>query len=447
MDSDGYLGFYLPTFLDNTIVAHTPTNVSIIAIILAIIFLLLFGIISASKTAFLSLTTTDLDKIREQHHPSDIKINALLNNSESLFATIQLIRNFINVTIIILCYYFFIDVFSFNSSIIVFLALIIISVFLLIFLGEIIPQTLANQKALTFCRFSAPIIYILTQIFHPFSSVLVRSHSFFKKQKDNHDLSLSQALELKTKKEATEENNILKVIIRFGGETVKEIMTSRLVMVDIDIHTPFKDVMKCIIDNAYSRIPIYSETRDNIKGILYIKDLLPHIDKGNNFRWQSLIRPAYFVPETKMIDDLLRDFQANRIHIAIVVDEFGGTSGLVTMEDIIEEIVGEIHDEYDEEERTYVTLTEHTWIFEGKTLLTDFHKITHIDEKEFEDIMGDADTLAGLLLEIKGEFPIRHEKISYHNYEFEVLEMNNRRIMKVKFTIRPTQFIKEEKEI
>ena len=190
-------------------------------------------------------------------------------------------------------------------------------------------------------------------------------------------------------------------------------------MVDLDIRTSFKEVMQCIIENAYSRIPIYSGSRDNIKGVLYIKDLLPHVNKGDNFRWQSLIRPAYFVPETKMIDDLLGDFQANKIHIAIVVDEFGGTSGLVTMEDIIEEIVGEIHDEYDDEERTYVVLNDHTWIFEAKTQLTDFYKIAKVDEDEFEKVVGDADTLAGMLLEIKGEFPALHEKVTYHNYEFE----------------------------
>ena len=192
--------------------------------------------------------------------------------------------------------------------------------------------------------------------------------------------------------------------------------------------------MQCIIENAYSRIPIYSENRDNIKGILYIKDLLPHLNKVD-FRWQSLIRPAYFVPETKMIDDLLRDFQANKIHIAIVVDEFGGTSGIVTMEDIIEEIVGEIHDEYDDEERTYAVLNDHTWVFEAKTQLTDFYKITKVDEEVFDEVAGDSDTLAGLLLELKGEFPALHEKVTYDHYEFEVLEMDNRRILKVKFTI------------
>ena len=204
-------------------------------------------------------------------------------------------------------------------------------------------------------------------------------------------------------------------------------------------------MLKCIVDNAYSRIPVYAESRDNIKGILYIKDLLPHLNKMDNFRWQTLIRPAYFVPETKMIDDLLRDFQANKIHIAIVVDEFGGTSGIVTMEDIIEEIVGDINDDYDDEERTYVKLNDRTYIFEAKTLLSDFYKIMKIDSNIFERVEGDADTLAGLLLEIKGEFPVLHEHLDYEYYHFEVLEMNTRRILKVKVIVDEPQVAEETK--
>ena len=211
--------------------------------------------------------------------------------------------------------------------------------------------------------------------------------------------------------------------------------TSRLDMVDLDIEASYSEVLKCIVENAYSRIPVYQENRDNVKGILYIKDLLPYLDRGDDFKWQNLIRPAYFVPETKKIDDLLRDFQINRIHIAIVVDEFGGTSGLVTMEDIIEEIVGEINDEYDEEERTYVKLADDTYVFEGKTLLSEFYKILKIDSDVFETVEGDADTLAGLLLELKGEFPSLHEVITYQYFRFEVLEMDARRILKVKVSI------------
>ena len=256
--------------------------------------------------------------------------------------------------------------------------------------------------------------------------------------KENYNISvdeLSQALELTDKNDISEEQNMLKGIIRFGDETAKEVMTPRMDMVDLDVKATYQEVLQCIIENAYSRIPVYSGSRDNIKGVLYIKDLLPHLNKGNNFRWQSLIRPPYFVPETKMIDDLLRDFQANKVHIAIVVDEFGGTSGLVTMEDIIEEIVGEIHDEYDDEERPYVKLDEQTYIFEGKTLLSDFYKVLKMDGVEFDSIAGEADTLAGLLLEIKGEFPKLHEKLIFKNYSFEVLEMDARRILKIKLVI------------
>lgn len=343
-----------------------------------------------------------------------------------------------------LCNFFFMNVFIFHSPVAEFLILTVILTFLLLLFGEIMPKIYSAQKTLAFCRFAAPGIYLLRKVFRPISAVLVRSTTFLNKHftRKNHNISvdeLSQALELTDKAELSEENNILEGIIRFGGETAKEVMTSRLDVVDLDIRTSFKDVMKCIVDNAYSRIPIYSGSRDNIKGVLYIKDLLPHVNKGDNFRWQSLIRPAYFVPETKMIDDLLRDFQANKIHIAIVVDEFGGTSGIVTMEDIIEEIVGEIHDEYDDEERTYAVLNDHTWVFEAKTQLSDFYKITKLDEDDFERVSGDADTLAGLLLEIKGEFPVLHEKVSYLNYEFEVLEMDNRRILKVKFIINQPQ--------
>lgn len=225
---------------------------------------------------------------------------------------------------------------------------------------------------------------------------------------------------------------MLEGIIRFGGEMAREIMTSRMDIVDLDINTPFPDVLKCIVENNYSRIPVYQGTQDNIKGVLYIKDLLPHLNKPAGFRWQSLIRPPYFVPETKMIDDLLRDFQTNKVHIAIVVDEFGGTSGLVTMEDIIEEIVGEINDEYDDEEKPYQRLNQNTYIFEAKTLLTDFTKITDLDDDYFEEVEGDADTLAGLLLEIKGEFPQLHERIDFKRLSFEIMEMDERRIVKVK---------------
>lgn len=216
-------------------------------------------------------------------------------------------------------------------------------------------------------------------------------------------------------------------------------MTSRQDIVDLDIRSSFTDVLKCIVENNYSRIPVYQDNVDHIRGILYIKDLLPHLNKSASFRWQSLIRPPYFVPETKKIDDLLREFQENKVHIAIVVDEFGGTSGLITLEDILEEIVGEINDEFDEEEKTYSKLNYNTYIFEGKTLLSDFCKILQIDDDEFSEVEGDADSLAGLLLELKGDFPSMHEKIDYKNYTFEVFGIEERRISRIKVIIHNTK--------
>ena len=400
------------------------------------------GFVSASEIAFFSLSPADLNEIDENEHSSDGRIRALLDDSERLLATILISNNFVNVTIIMLCNYFFASVIDFgNAKLLEFLLLTVVLTFLLLLFGEIMPKIYSAQNTLKFCRKAAPVIYTLRAFFRPISNLLVHSTFLINRLTRKHktpNLSvgeLSQALELTDKNEISEESNMLKGIIRFGEETAEEVMTSRLDIVDLEINTPFPEVIKCIVENAYSRIPVYEESRDNIKGILYIKDLLPYLDKGEDFKWQNLIRPAYFVPETKMIDDLLRDFQANKIHIAIVVDEFGGTSGIVTMEDIIEEIVGEINDEYDEEERNYVKISENVYIFEGKTLLSDFYKLAEINSDDFDDVAGDADTLAGLLLELKGEFPVLHEIINYNRYRFEILEMDARRIVKVKVTV------------
>jgi len=425
---------------------------AMIALILAILLLYASGFVSASEIAFFSLSPSDLSRIEENEHPSDSRIKALLDDSERLLATILISNNFVNVTIIMLCNFFFASVVDFgNAKLLEFLLITVVLTFLLLLFGEIMPKIYSAQNTLKFCRKAAPVISVLLSVFKPVSNLLVHSTFLINKltrKRKVPNLSvddLSQALELTDKNEISEESNMLKGIIRFGEETAEEVMTSRLDIVDLEINTPFPDVIKCIVENAYSRIPVYEESRDNIKGILYIKDLLPYLDKGADFKWQNLIRPAYFVPETKMIDDLLRDFQANKIHIAIVVDEFGGTSGIVTMEDIIEEIVGEINDEYDEEERTYVKISENVYIFEGKTLLSDFYKLAEIDPDDFESVAGDADTLAGLLLELKGEFPVLHEVINFNRYRFEILEMDARRIVKVKVTVgKKTEKEREE---
>ena len=418
-----------------------PTTGVIVAGVLACILLIFSGYASGSEIAFFSLSPNDLNELDEERNDCDRQIKELREESERTLATILITNNLVNVTIIMLANYFIAHVIDFGMAYwLEFVVITIFLTFLLLLFGEIMPKVYAGQHVLAFCRFSAPGIISLRRIFYPLSSVLLRSGMLAEKvvQKENHVLSvddLEQALELTDENELKEEKNMLEGIVRFGDETAKEVMTSRQDVVDLDFRTSFADVLKCVVENNYSRIPVYQGSIDNIRGILYIKDLLPHLSKPSNFRWQSLIRPPYFVPETKKIDDLLRDFQENKVHIAIVVDEFGGTSGIITLEDILEEIVGEINDEYDEEEKPYTRINANTYVFEGKTLLSDFFKILDLDDETFEEVQGDADSLAGLLLEIKGDFPELHERIDFQNFTFEVTELDGHRISKIKVII------------
>lgn len=364
----------------------------------------------------------------------------LRGDSERTLATILITNNFVNVTIIMLSNYVIGSLIVFKAEWLEFLCITVLLTFLLLLFGEIMPKVYSRQDPLAFCRRAVNGILFFRKVFWPLGTVLLKSGVIAERAvpKENRQLSvddLEQALKLTDKEEIKDEQSMLRGIIRFGDETAKEIMTSRQDIVDIDIHSSYQDVLKCIVENNYSRIPVYQDNDDNIRGVLYIKDLLPHLSKADGFRWQSLIRPPYFVPETKKIDDLLHEFQENKVHIAIVVDEYGGTSGLVTLEDILEEIVGEINDEYDDDENSYSKLNYNTYIFEGKTLLSDFCKIIQVDIDEFSEIEGDADTLAGLLLELKGDFLSIHERIEYKNYKFEVMGVEGRRISRVKVTL------------
>lgn len=435
------------------VVLQQPTTGVIIATILAAVLLLMSAFASGSEIAFFSLSPSDVAELEDGKFDADKKIQNLRDDSERTLATILIANNFVNVTIIMLLNYVIAGVISFGERALLlqFLFTTVILTFLLLLFGEIMPKVYARQDPLKFCRRCVGGIMFARKLFWPIENILLKSGMMAEKiiQKENHVLSvddLEQALELTDKNDIKDEQNMLKGIIRFGDETAKEVMTSRQNIVDLDIRSNYADVLKCIEDNNYSRIPVYQDNTDNIRGILYIKDLLPHLTKSSNFRWQSLIRPPYFVPETKKIDDLLREFQENKVHIAIVVDEFGGTSGIVTLEDILEEIVGEINDEYDEEEKFYSKLNYNTFIFEGKTLLTDLCRILNVDDEEFEEVEGDADTLAGLLLEIKGDFPSIHEKIDYKNYTFEVMNVEERRISKIKVTVHPVRNQDEEKK-
>lgn len=412
------------------------------AAVLAAVLLLLSGFASGSEIAFFSLSPADVSELEQSKGNGDRNIKTLRGDSERTLATILIANNFVNVTIIMLCNYVFASVVHFGPKAywLQFLCITVLLTFLLLLFGEIMPKVYSRQNPLGFCRKAVGGIMLVRRLFWPLETLLISSVAWMEKvvSKDSHVLSvddLEQALELTDKEEIKEEKSILQGIIRFGDETAKEVMTSRQDIVDIEIHSSFADVLDCIVENNYSRIPVYQDNEDNIRGVLYIKDLLPHLSKPATFRWQSLIRPGYFVPETKKIDDLLREFQENKVHIAIVVDEFGGTSGLVTMEDILEEIVGEINDEYDEDEKTYSKINYNTYLFEGKTLLSDLCKILNVDDEEFADVAGDADSLAGMLLEIKGDFPSLHERIDYRHYTFEIMGIEERRISRVKLVI------------
>ena len=419
----------------------SPSIGAILSGVLACVLLVVSGFASGSEIAFFSLSPSDLSDLDEERSEADKHIKMLRQDSERTLATILITNNLVNVTIIMLSNYFFLHLVDFGSAYwLHFLCITVLLTFLLLLFGEIMPKIYTSQHSLRFCRRAVNGILFCRKLFYPFATILLRSGVLAEKviQKENRVLSvndLEQALELTDKEDIKEEQRILEGIVRFGDETAKEIMTSRQDVVDLDFKASFAEVLRCIVANNYSRIPVYQDNSDNVRGILYIKDLLPHLTKGSNFRWQSLIRPPYFVPETKKIDDLLREFQENKVHIAIVVDEFGGTSGIVTLEDILEEIVGEINDEYDEDEKSYVRINANTFVFEGKTLLSDFYKILKLDDEIFVDVEGDADTLAGLLLEIKGDFPKLHEKICYKQFTFEILDMDERRISKVKVVL------------
>ena len=429
----------------NEVTLLTPSTGAIIAGLLACALLFVSGFASGSEIAFFSLSPADLSELDEEKNEEDKRIKQLREESERTLATILIANNLVNVTIIMLFGYFFDHAVDFgNAWWLEFVCMTVLLTFLLLLFGEIMPKVYAGQQPLRFCRGAVNGILLCRKLFYPFASIVMSSGRLADKVvlKESHALSvddLEQALELTDKEDIKDEQRILEGIVRFGDETAKEIMTSRQDVVDLDFKSTYQEVLQCIVENNYSRIPVYQDNSDNIRGILYIKDLLPHLSKGPAFRWQSLIRPPYFVPETKKIDDLLREFQENKVHIAIVVDEFGGTSGIVTLEDVLEEIVGEINDEYDEDEKNYQRINSNTYIFEGKTLLSDFYKILNLDDDTFEEVEGDADSLAGLLLEIKGEFPKLHEKLEYQNFTFEVMEMEERRISKIKIIVhQPT---------
>lgn len=430
--------------ISNLVVFHSITTGTVIAVLLTAFLLLMSAFASGSEIAFFSLSPQDLDELEPDKNSYDEKIQQLRNDSERTLATILITNNLVNVTIIMLCNYIFGSLVQFKVEWLEFVVITILLTFMLLLFGEIMPKIYSRQAPLKFCRKVVSGIIFLRKLFWPFATILIKSGMIAEKAvpRESRQLSvddLEQALELTDEEDIKDEQSMLQGIIRFGDETANDVMTPRQDIENIEIHSSFKEVLQFINENNYSRIPVYQGNEDNIRGVLYIKDLLPYISKSESFRWQSLIRPPYFVPETKRLDDLLREFQENKIHIAIVVDEFGGTSGLVTLEDILEEIVGEINDEYDEDIKPYTKLDDNTYLFEGKILLSDFCKVLQVSDDEFDAVAGEADSLAGLLLELKGDFLSLHEKLTYEQYSFEVMEVEGRRISRVKVAVHKTE--------
>jgi len=397
--------------------------------------------VSGSEVAFFSLTPTDLEDLSGSESKRENTLSKLIEQPKSLLASILIANNFINVGIVILSSFIAKTLFDFSGSpLLGFIFNVVVITFLILMFGEVIPKVYANSNAKSFALFMAQPIMAVRKTTSPLISVLVwvsnRFESASKKGKSLSVNDLEHALELTDEKATTDdEHKILQGIVKFGSTTVKQIMKPRTDVIALEEKSSYPEVMEVIVSHGFSRIPVYAENFDEIKGVLYIKDLLPYIDVEKEFDWNKLLREPFYVPEYKKIDDLLKEFQEKKIHLAIVVDEFGGTSGIITLEDVIEEIVGEINDEFDDEDLVYSKLDDNNYVFEGKTPLNDFYKVLDIPGEDFEDSKGDSDSLAGFILEISGQFPDKNDVLTFNQYTFTIEALEKRRIQRIKVSI------------
>jgi len=408
------------------------------------IFLLLIisGLVSGSEVAFFSLSQEQIDDCEASDKKIDKKIARLIGHPRKLLATILILNNLVNIFIVTISTYATWHVVGGEATGSAIAILTVSITVLIIFFGEILPKVFATQNNLGFARKTAGFIHFFHNILTPLSWLLLNTGRGLesKIQKRGYNLSvdeINQALEITSDDQVTEDQkDILKGVVNFGTLTVKQVMKARMDITAVDIETDFHELMNQINKTGYSRIPVYNETLDKIEGVLYTKDLLPHIEQADDFDWRGLLRPPFFVPESKKIDDLLKDFQEKRVHMALIVDEYGGTEGLITMEDVIEEIVGEINDEFDDEDDDMHTKIDHqTYIFEGRTSLTDFCKITGMNAQDFETIKGESESLGGLILEINEKLPHAGEKIGFDRYEFSIVAVDQKRIKRVRVFI------------
>lgn len=435
------LGDPLPVsfFLMADISFYPITFGVIFGFIILIILLALSNLVSGSEAAFFSLSPANLKYIEDNKSKANSLILELLEKPEQLLASILIANNFINVGIVILSAYLTNVVIDFRQApILGFVFQVVVITFILLLFGEIIPKVLATSKALPFSRFMAFPLFIIGKVFKPFTYLLVSSTAQMNRRfSSRRNISLDDlgnALDITSGQHPAEEK-ILRGIVNFGHTEVSEIMRPRLDVVAIELTKGFNKLKSIVIESGYSRIPVYENSFDEVRGVLYVKDMIPYIDNPDDFNWQQFIREPYFIPESKKINVLLSEFQANRIHLAIVVDEYGGTCGIVSLEDILEEIVGEISDESDEEVSLYTKIDEHNYVFEGKILLNDFAKVVNVDDSVFDDVRGEAETLAGVILEMMGALPKKNDTITHRFFKFTIESVDNKRIRRIKVSI------------
>jgi gliding motility-associated protein GldE len=413
---------------------------TIIGIVFSLLVIFITALISGAEISFFALKSSAITNLQTKYDFRSRLITKRLDDPKRLLASLIIAKGFLIICYLLIQTVILNQIFDFTSEPIWgFIYQSIIFGLLYVIFIEIIPKHFAHKNPEKFTYFSAPIISLFDFVFFPVSYLLSRNSSLIanKLTKIKHNITiddLSEALNLTTN-QINEDENILKGIVKFGNIDVSEIMKSRVDVFAVEYNTSFKTLLPLIIESGHSRVPVFSESFDNIKGILYIKDLLEHFNKDDDFNWQALLRPPYFVSEYKKINYLLKDFQKNKIHMAIVIDEYGGTNGIVTLEDVLEEIVGEITDESDEDEKSYLKINDTTYIFEGKTLLNDFFKILEIDDNFFDDLSSDADTIAGIILGLTGEIPEKNKVINYKNLTFTIEAVDKRRIKQIKVTI------------
>ncbi len=430
-------------FLQVTIRAFSVST--FFAIFAMLVILLVVAVVSAAESAFFSLTPTDMEELKSSTSNTDKKILLLLSTPKRLLATLLVSINFLSIAIVIINSTFVFGkdgLFDFSGNqFLGFIVQVIAVTFLIILVGEVTPKIYATQNPLNTSRTLVFLVQFLQGLFYPVSSFLIASTSLIDKviKPKSHTISvndLSQALDLTTDEDIPDEDHkILKGIVKFGNTDVKQIMKPRVDITAFEVSSRYKKLLADMTQSGFSRVPIYKEKLDNIVGVIYAKDLLPFLNEDDNFNWQSIIRPPFYVPENKKIDDLLKEFQHKKIHLALIVDEYGGTSGIVTLEDVIEEIVGEINDEFDDDDIVYSKLDSTNFVFEGKAHLNDVCRIMQIDSAMIEEMKGESDTLAGLILEVEGRIPAKGEKIKFRNLDFVIESADNRKIKRIKVTI------------